>query len=234
MGDINDYLKYSLLRALTGAHAGTLQVCWLRTAPDGRSDGQRLGYLGDRELARALDPVVFDELARIIAAGKRSVSAVQDSAILAGARFHPALLGDGPDARRRHFDEIWQALGPRDLVFFDPDNGLEVASVRAGGRNCCKYVFLEEIAIALGEQRSVCLYQHFPRVKRAPFITGALTRLQEHFPDHHCFAVSSPWVAHLVCAGPGAAAALYDAAEAVAARSADRLTVACLNCPDRP
>ena len=231
MGDVNDYLKYSLLRALAGAHAGTLQVCWMRTAPDGRTDGRRLGYLGEGETARALDPVVFDELERIITAGKRSVSAVQSTAILAGARFHPALLGDRPGARERHFNEIWQALEPRDLVFFDPDNGLEVASVRAGARNCCKYVFLEELAIALGEQRSVCVYQHFPRVKRAPFIAGSLARLQETFPDHHCFAVSSPWVVHLVCARPGAALALYDAAEGVAVRSADRLIV---TRPDSP
>jgi hypothetical protein len=234
VGDINDYLKYALLRALAGAHAGTLQVCWMRTAPDGRSDGGRLGYLREGERARVLDPVVFDELAGIISAGKRRVSAVQGTAMLAGARFHPALLSDRPRARERHFNEIWQVLGPRDLVFFDPDNGLEVASVRAGARNCCKYVFLEELAVALGEQRSVCVYQHFPRVKRAPFIAGALARLQENFPDHHCFAVSSPWVVHLVCARPGAALALYDAAEEVAARSADRLTVTRPDSPDGP
>lgn len=194
----------------------------MRTAPDGRSDGRRLGYLRD-DRARALDPVVFDELAKIIAAGERSVSAVQASAILTGVRFHPALLGDQPGVRERHFNEIWQTLGPRDLVFFDPDNGLEVASVRAGARNCCKYVFLEEVA--LGARRSVCVYQHFPRVKRFLYIEGALARLREHFPDHLCFAVASPWVVHLVCASRGAAPALYAAAEGVAARSAGRLTV---------
>jgi hypothetical protein len=225
VGDVNDYLKYSLLRALARAHSGRLQVCWMRTAPDGRTDGARLGYLAEGEPARALDPLVFDELTRIITAGKRSVNAVQRTAILPGAQFHPAPLGDQPAARKRHFSKIWRALGPRDLVFFDPDNGLEVASVRAGARNCSKYVFLEELAVALDKQRSVCVYQHFPRVKRAPFIAGMLARLQDHFPDHRCFAIASPWVVHLICAHPGAALALYEAAEAVAARSADRLAV---------
>jgi hypothetical protein len=225
VGDVNDYLKYSLLRALASAHPGTLQVCWMRTAPDGRADGGRLGYLREGERTRALDPVVFDKLGRITAAGKRTVRAVQDTAILAGARFHAAPLGDRPADRKRHFNEIWKALGPRDLVFFDPDNGLQVASVRAGARNCSKYVFLDELAVALSEQRSVCVYQHFPRVKRSPFIAATLTRLQGHFPDHRCFAVASPWVVHLVCAHPRAAEALYEAAERVAARSADRLTV---------
>jgi hypothetical protein len=223
VGDINDYLKYSLLRALDRAHAGTLQVCWMRTARDGRTDGARVSYLREGDPTRALDPVVFDELTKIITARERSLSAVQASAILTGARFHPALLDDQPDVRERHFKEIWQTLGPRDLVFFDPDNGIEVASVRAGARNCCKYVFLEEIAVALGDRRSVCVYQHFPRVKRAPFIAGALARFREHFPDHLCFAVSSPWVVHLVCARPEAAPALHAAAEGVAARSAGRL-----------
>jgi hypothetical protein len=234
VGDVNDYLKYALLRALTRAHGGTLQVCWMRTAPDGRTDGGRLGYLNGRDGLRTLDPLVFDELARIVRSGRRSVRAVQDARMLGGARFHSALLGDEPAARRRHFERIFAGLGPQDLVFFDPDNGLEVASVRPGRRNSCKYVFWDELEQALGEERSVCLYQHFPRVQRKAFIATCMARLRERFPGHRSFALSSPWVAHLVCADPCAVTALHSAGVRVAMRSAGRLTVTRLDSAEEP
>src|ERR1700722_7976579 len=60
VADVNDYLKYSLLRALSSAHAGTLHVCWMRTARDGRSDGSRLAYLADPAGFRSLGPIGFD------------------------------------------------------------------------------------------------------------------------------------------------------------------------------
>lgn len=34
-GDINDYRKYGLLRAITAASALSVTVCWLRTAAGG-------------------------------------------------------------------------------------------------------------------------------------------------------------------------------------------------------
>lgn len=44
-GDVNDYRKYGLLRALTGQGALTTTVCWMLTPDDGRTDGRFTEYL---------------------------------------------------------------------------------------------------------------------------------------------------------------------------------------------
>jgi hypothetical protein len=223
--DINDYLKYALLRVLSVAHSGTLHVCWMRTGGDGGSDGSRLGYLADPVRFRSVDPLVFDELGRIVSSGTRSVRAVEGSAILPGAHFHRALLTDPDSVRRRYFGKVWSELGSEDLVFFDPDNGLEVSSVPRGGRNCCKYVFWDELEQALGEMRSVCVYQHFPRVPRLAYIERRLAQFLERFREHRSFAVCSSSAAYLVCARPAVASGLQRAAQKLSARTGSVLDV---------
>lgn len=224
-GDVNDYLKYALLRELAGAHPGILQVCWMLTASDGRADGGRLAYLDDPERFAELDPEAFTALGALVRGGRRSVAAVQDAGLLGQARFHAALLGDEPAARERYFANLLAALGVEDLVFFDPDNGLPVASVTRGRRNSCKYLYWHELERALEERRSVCVYQHFPRVQRAVYVDTRVQALRERFPNHAAFAVSSSSVAHLVCARPTSARRLHRAAGELVTRSAGRLTV---------
>ena len=50
-GDVNDYRKYALLRLIanTGLKIG---VNWLLTPDDGRTDGNKRGYLAQREAWR--------------------------------------------------------------------------------------------------------------------------------------------------------------------------------------
>ena len=42
VGDVNDYRKYGLIRALIGDQDIKVGVCWMLTAPDGRTDGDFL------------------------------------------------------------------------------------------------------------------------------------------------------------------------------------------------
>jgi hypothetical protein len=48
-----------------------------------------------------------------------------------------------------------------DLIFFDPDNGLEVKSKPKDRKNSCKYS--DELARAYANNKSVLVYQHFRR-----------------------------------------------------------------------
>ena len=57
----------------------------------------------------------------------------------------------------------------RDLLFFDPDNGLEVPSVPRGRRGSSKYLYWPEVASAFEAGHSLIIYQHFPRVRREAF-----------------------------------------------------------------
>jgi hypothetical protein len=44
-GDINDYRKYALLRALTNCGGIRTTICWMLTPDDGRGDGGFMDYL---------------------------------------------------------------------------------------------------------------------------------------------------------------------------------------------
>ncbi len=46
-GDISDYRKYALLRALAGPGGLKPGVCWMLTPPDGRADGNKVGYIDE-------------------------------------------------------------------------------------------------------------------------------------------------------------------------------------------
>lgn len=44
VGDISDYRKYALLRALSAGGEVRIGVCWMLTPPDGSSDGNKLAH----------------------------------------------------------------------------------------------------------------------------------------------------------------------------------------------
>ena len=124
VGDQNDYAKYQLLRICAGIFEEIL-VAWMLTAPDERTDGARIGYLKRAEWRRA-DPELFDGLAALVARGERRVAAVEAAELLPGCSFEadpvPLTLAE----RGPYFEAIAARATYDSLVFFDPDNGLEV------------------------------------------------------------------------------------------------------------
>ncbi len=52
VGDVNVYVKYGFLRALSAARAGPLVVCWMLTPSDEGPDGGKVGYLEQPERYR--------------------------------------------------------------------------------------------------------------------------------------------------------------------------------------
>ncbi len=59
-GDINDYRKYGLLRALIKMASCKIAVCWMLTPDDGRPDGQQIKYLQHPKKYWAFDTGLFD------------------------------------------------------------------------------------------------------------------------------------------------------------------------------
>ena len=56
------------------------------------------------------------------------------------------------------------------LAFFDPDNGLSIASCPKGRKNSEKHVFMDEVIDHYITGRSTLIYQHFPRKPRKDYI----------------------------------------------------------------
>lgn len=216
--DINDFHKYAILRELAAVHPARLMICWMLTPDDGRGDGSQLRYLRRPERFRPIDPSLFDTMVALVRDGRRNVASVQNAQLLPGASYFEPVVTDGPSARRAYFEGLWSRLRRDDLVFFDPDNGLEVASVPKQRRGSSKYLYWDEFRRAVEEGRSVCVYQHFPRVERSRFTCGLLRRASALTPDHRVFAVYSSRVAHLVAANPAHAEPLMRASRAVVER----------------
>src|SRR2546423_15665556 len=112
-GDINDYLKYSLLRSCSRTLA--LAVCWMLTAPDGRSDGSAIDYLAQPSAFRAIDPQLFDALAAAVANGRRDVDVMGDAALFSNAVFYDVLLTDLEEARATYFQTLRRTAETADL-----------------------------------------------------------------------------------------------------------------------
>jgi hypothetical protein len=208
-GDINDFAKYGLLRRVFRVHGLSLTVCWMLTAADGTSEGRLTGYLRSREQYAPFDPELFDVLAKALRSGSREIAAIERSCLLGEAAFHGSTLTDGVAQRHLYFRELWRLADGSDVVFFDPDNGIATESVRKGRRGSCKYLFWDELETTLGFGHSAIIYQHFPRVTRAPFVQAMLERIQAQLAVE-AFAAYTSNVAFFGTPRPGHERALRD------------------------
>lgn len=222
-GDVNDYLKYALLRALGSRLPGPLMVCWMLTPEDDRSDGSLTGYLSRPEQFRAADPDVFDLLAGAFQAGERRLDVVERAGVVTNAAFYSMLLRDESQERAKYFSGLWKAVSGHSAIFFDPDNGLAPPSVVVGRRHSSKYLDWDEFAVATDLGLSAIVYQHFPRVRREDFLASLMARTQTIAPSHAVSALYSARVAYLIAATREHAANVDQAVKRVQAKWAGRL-----------
>ncbi len=170
-GDINDYRKYGLLRALQARSDLRLLVAWMLTPDDGRTDGRSTGYLTQPAIWERFDSELFTALRGFLASDQeRRVDLIEGTALLPRARFFADLVPDKRNARERWSQALSDAASGYDLVFLDPDNGLEVRSKPLGRAGSCKYVYWSEVERLWNQRSSLLIYQHFPRRKRSKFI----------------------------------------------------------------
>ena len=170
-GDINDYKKYSLLRYLGGNGRIETVVCWALTEDDYGTDGRRVRYLEQPETWQKYDPIVFEHLREHVLHRRiRHTSVIERANVLRNCRFYSEVIQDNKELRDQYFDRFLKFAGGADLVFFDPDNGLEVKSVPRGKKKSSKYIYLSEIEASYKLGHSLLVYQHFPRKPRDSFI----------------------------------------------------------------
>jgi hypothetical protein len=76
VGDIGDYVKLSVLRALSPGYR--LGVAWWLNPDEGHNrDGRHIGYLDRPEQWRHFEPDLFDVLAEIVKSDRRDVRALE-------------------------------------------------------------------------------------------------------------------------------------------------------------
>jgi len=171
-GDINDYRKYGLIRLLTGQGELSTAVCWMLTHDDGRTDGIFTDYLKSPERWRHFDEGLYDKLKGLVVDQEiRDVKLAERANLIPSASYYDEILYDHRTERLRYFEAFWALSHNSDLIFFDPDNGIEVKSKPYGQKHSSKYLYWKELEQAFSNGHSVLVYQHFPFIKRDVFIS---------------------------------------------------------------
>ena len=148
-GDITDYRKYGILRALQECCV-SIGVCWMMT-PDkaGNKDGRITDY------GNGTDDALHKFLQKCIREDWRNVGELESSGLLPAAKYFsrpmPSFGGRGD-----YFAAMRESFDDRELIFFDPDNGIAL------GKTCNeKHLDLRQIARTWEEGFSALIIQ-FP------------------------------------------------------------------------
>ncbi|GHT51322.1 hypothetical protein AGMMS49982_08440 [Bacteroidia bacterium] len=177
VGDVNDYKKYSLIEIVSEVLNEKVLVAWMLTKDDGKTDGNKLDYLKNAHNERQFNPTLFDQL-KAIDKNKRGVDDVEK---ILGSKysFHSEVLSDTKADREKYFEAVLKKAKEAGLVFFDPNNGIEVKSVKYGNKNSSKYLYWSEIQKTVEAGKDVLIYQHFPREKHETYIERRKNELHE-------------------------------------------------------
>jgi hypothetical protein len=180
-GDINDFWTYGLLRVLQQRLGWSMGVCWMLTPPDGRNDGNKISYLDEASRYQPHDPMLFQALSQSVRAGRRCLSEFAQAELLNEASYFADPLPLAVEARAAYWRTAEDRLDDRDLVFFDPDNGLEISSVQRGQKNSDKYLWLDEAQRFYARGQRLLLFQHFPRTQREPYLNKRCKEIRRAF-----------------------------------------------------
>lgn len=185
VGDIGDFGKFGLLRRILGGNEFNNQVqlgiVWCLFPDETHNqDGGHISYLSQGHM-RLLDPILHDCLERMVATRNRRVSEIAKSEI-----FPPTTVfvdkpikvtsanGETPPPKERvTYRDAWirdcfDATEACDIVFFDPDNGIESPSVDKRHPKAGKYIFWGELSAFARRGQSIVVYHHTNRRASVP------------------------------------------------------------------
>ncbi len=194
-GDVGDFGKFGLLRWLCGVEPRAepfldLGIVWYLVPDESHNDdGKHVSYLLGENLLnarfRSCDPDLYERLATLITRGERRVSAIHELNLFpSSTRYFAEQLSfrDMVPGERRIYRHTWvqdamAATQGCELVFVDPDNGLQVGSTGPFRARGPKYAFFDELLPFLQRGQSLVVYQHVDR--RASAEVQARRRIAE-------------------------------------------------------
>lgn len=168
-------------------------MVWYLVPDEGHNrDGKHISYLNKQEY-RACDQQLHDGLRKILGNESRSVAQIQRTDFLGqNTKFFDDFLSYGGIsgrlprlAHREHWlREALDHTSSQDIVFLDPDNGLQIKSVERHAPKGPKYVFWDEVR-RFGERRqTLIVYHHLNRTAKATDQINARVReFKEKLPS---------------------------------------------------
>jgi hypothetical protein len=165
VGDIGDFVKLSLLDAVS--QGNRLGIIWYLTPDEKHNrDGRHIDYLNDPQQWRDLDPRLFDCLHETVSSNERDITALERIQAFQTCKFaSEELTVSSRPAERIAARAAWakrarESVAGCDLVFLDPDNGLQPDGCTLRLKKAVKYATLSEIKDLRQDGRTIVLYQH--------------------------------------------------------------------------
>lgn len=177
VGDVGDFGKYILLNMIINSFPSKdkrlrLGVNWYYvTYEKGKeSDGKHTSYLYPShrkyDKYRRCDPALHHELWDIVEHDKRRIKEIEDRNFLPVDTVFYAEPLDDPDGkpvdRGSWFLKSLDKFENTDIIFLDPDNGLQTDKVKKTQKKGVKYVFRDEIQTYF-KDHSLIIYNHRDR-----------------------------------------------------------------------
>ena len=167
IGDVKDYYKYSVIEFLSKVYDKKVLFAWMLTPPDNKNQGNDIGYLNNPQKYSRYNPTLYENLKDIVSKNK-SLLLVKDKLENNNYRFFPDELPLDINGRRSYFNKLDEiTINERiDLVFFDPDIGIEVKSSQKGKKNSNQYIYWDEIKHFWMKGRDMLIFQYIPRFSK--------------------------------------------------------------------
>lgn len=162
-GDVGDYTKLGILRWLEKAGL-SIGLNWYLTPDESElsktfTDGNHTKFLKydcdtpDKELHCALKKIGLSD--------KRTVIRLERAKLFKNALFWNKML-EAQNRDKWHLEAL-KKLHNQDVIFLDPDNGLEVKSTNPYSKNGNKYTTYKEAADYYVQGATVIIYNHRDR-----------------------------------------------------------------------
>jgi hypothetical protein len=214
-GDVKDYLTYGLLRTLQRASGLRIGVAWMLTPDSANGEGELRGYLNQPQEWQAHDPRLFADLQRVPQHG-RSVQLAEQFGLIPDALYFADPLPPDAVDRQAYFQRLFETLRICQLLFFDPDNGLETKTTLRGARRSVQHLYWPEAEEAFHLRgHSLLIFQHFPRRSREVYLEERAQEFATRLGLERLEWFQTSQVVFFLAARPEHAASLLKAPEAV-------------------
>ena len=162
-GDVGDYTKLGILRGLENA-GFSIGLNWYLTPDEPEhsktfTDGKHTKFLEFDCDTPDID--LYCALQKIGLSNNRTVARLERAKLFENTLFWNKIL-EGKSRDKWHLEAL-KKLGKQDVIFLDPDNGLEVKSTNPYSKNGNKYTTYKEAADYYVQGATVIIYNHRDR-----------------------------------------------------------------------
>lgn len=157
VGDIGDYTKLGLLRTLD-ANGFSIGINWYLTENNQQVyDGLFTEYLSQDNFS-VPDHELFYTLKKLVETNQRDINVLEQQNLFKNALFFNQYLS--VEKRLQWHNNAIKVLNGRDIIFLDPDIGIEVKSINPNFDNGNKYVTYQEAIDYFRQGANVIIYNH--------------------------------------------------------------------------